>query len=118
LTKSKHLLYFNKLFQIGTEELEMIRKYKITQALIALFLLPLAANATTPIEFDADGQDGPNGSDTAGAVDWLFGSTLFTSADSDAAIPMEPGTTKTIQVYAHGALEGIAAPDGTGRHPH
>ncbi|WP_020679683.1 hypothetical protein [Marinobacterium rhizophilum] len=69
--------------------------------------LPLAyAHASTPVEFDPDGQGG-GGAFTIGSLDWLPGSTVIKDE-----IPLEDDSTVSAQAYAHSALAAAVDPDG------
>jgi hypothetical protein len=72
---------------------------------IALFLPLSYAQATTPIEFNPDGQG--NDAVSLGSLDWAPGSALI--ADE---IPLTPDTTVSAQAFGHAALAGAADPDG------
>jgi hypothetical protein len=69
--------------------------------------LPLAyAQASTPVEFDPDGQGG-GGAFTIGSLDWLPGSTVIKDE-----IPVAVDSMVSAQAYSHSALAAAVNPDG------
>ena len=72
--------------------------------LAAAMGLSVTANATAPIQFDADGVGGANGTTTVSAFDWAPGNALLTP-NPTPALPI--GGQGAGQLYVHSSLTGF-----------